>query len=115
MGFARAILRPAFVFLLVGAIVAAIILLIGNVLLALHPGGEEALHAQYTPPDLTVMREEFLRPDLMAAFLLSLVLLVVCAVMARPRTEPGFLDHEVAIGEKSMFAPVEPPETDLVA
>jgi hypothetical protein len=115
MGFGRAILRPASVFLLVGAVVAAIILFIGNTLLALHPGGEEALHAQYTPPDLAVMREEFLRPDLMAAFLLSVALLLICAVLARPRTEPGFLDHEVAIGEKSIFAPVEPPETDLEA
>lgn len=115
MGFARAILRPASVFLLVGAIVAAIILFIGYTLLALHPSGEEAMHVAYTPPDLTVMREEFLRPDLMAAFLLSLAILVVGAVLARPRTEPGFLDHEVAIGEKSMFAPVAPPETDLEA
>lgn len=115
MGFARAILRPAFVFLLVGAIVAAIILFIGNTLLALHPGGEEALHVEYTLPDLSTMREEFLRPDLMAAFLLSVAILVVCAVLARPRTEPGFLDREVAIGEKSMFAPVAPPETDLAA
>lgn len=115
MGFVRAIVRPASVFLLVAAVVAAIILFIGNTLLALHPGGEEALHVEYAPPDLTTMREEFLRPDLMAAFLLSLLLLVICAVLARPRTEPGFLDHEVAIGEKSMFAPVAPPETDLEA
>lgn len=116
MGFTRAILRPAVVFLLVAAIVAAIILFIGNTLLALHPGGSaEALHLEYAPPDLTTMREEFLRPDLMAAFLLSLAVLVVGAVLARPRSEPGFLDHEVAIGEKSMFAPVAPPETDLEA
>ncbi|MCA9864248.1 MAG: hypothetical protein R2853_03645 [Thermomicrobiales bacterium] len=115
MGFARAILRPASVFLLVAAIVAAIILFIGNTLLMLHPGGEQALHAEYVPPDLTVMREEFLRPDLMAAFLLSLLVLVVCAVLARPRTEPGFLDQPVAIGEKSMFTPVAPPATDLEA
>ena len=115
MGFARAILRPASVFLLVAAIVAAIILLIGNLLLALHPGGEEGLHAAYTIPDLTTMREEFLRPDLMAAFLLSVVILLLCAAMARPSTEPSFLDREVAIGEKSIFTPVEPPETDLEA
>ena len=115
MGFVRAIVRPASVFLLVAAVVAAIILFIGNTLLALHPGGEEALHVEYAPPDLTTIPEEFLRPDLMAAFLLSLLLLVICAVLARPRTEPGFLDHEVAIGEKSMFAPVAPPETDLEA
>ena len=111
MGFGRAILRPASVFLLVGAIVAAIILLIGNALLALHPSGEAA-HAEYTLPDLSTIREEFIRPDLMLAFLLSVAILVVCAVLARPRREPGFLDHEVAIGETSMFAPVAPPETD---
>ena len=98
MGFARAIVRPASVFLLVAAVVAAIILFIGFTLLALHPGGEETTHVAYVPPDLTVMREEFLRPDLMAAFLLSLAILVICAALARPRTEPGFLDHEVAIG-----------------
>ncbi|MFT4036712.1 MAG: hypothetical protein QM692_00925 [Thermomicrobiales bacterium] len=116
MGFARAILRPAFVFLLVAAVVAAIILFIGNTLLALHPGGSaEALHVEYAPPDLTTMREEFLRPDLMAAFALSLLVLLVGAVLARPRSEPGFLDHEVAIGEKSMFTPVAPPPTDVEA
>jgi hypothetical protein len=115
MGFARAFLRPAFVFLLVAAIVAAIIVGIGNALLALHPAPAEALHVEYTLPDLATMREEFLRPDLMAAFLLSLLVLVVCAFLARPRTEPGFLDREVAIGEKSMFAPVAPPPTDLEA
>ena len=115
MGLTRAILRPASVFLLVGAVVAAIILVIGNTLLALHPTSEEALHTEYTLPDLSTMREEFLRPDLMLAFLLSVAILVVCAVLARPRPEPGFLDHEVAIGETSMFAPVTAPETDLEA
>lgn len=112
MGFARAILRPAFVFLLVAAVVAAIILFIGTTLLNLHPGGgSEELVVR--PPDLQTMREEFVRPDLLAAFLLSLAVLVVGAVLARPRAEPGFLDKGVAIGEKSMFAPVAPPPTDV--
>jgi hypothetical protein len=115
MGFTRAFVRPASVFLLVAAVVAAIILFIGNLLLALHPGGEEALHVEYTLPDISTMREEFLRPDLITAFLLSLAVLVICAVMARPRTEPGFLDKDIAIGEKSILAPVAPPETDLEA
>lgn len=115
MGFTRAILRPAAVFLLVAAIVGAIILFIGYTLLALHPSGEEGVHLEYVQPDLSTMREEFLRPDLMVALLLSVAILVVCAVLARPRTAPGFLDHEVAIGEKSMFTPVAPPETDLEA
>lgn len=115
MGFSRAILRPASVFLLIGAIVAAIILFIGNTLLALHPGGEEGVHTEYTLPDLSTMREEFVRPDLMAAFVLCVAILAICAFLARPRTRPSFLDHEVAIGEKSMFAPVAPPETDLEA
>ena len=87
MGFARAILRPASVFLLVAAIVAAIILFIGNTLLALHPGvGEEAFHVEYAPPDLTVMRQEFLLPDLMAAYALSFLILLVGAGLSRPRS-----------------------------
>ena len=36
-GFARAFLRPAFVFILVAAIVAILIVGIGQLLLALHP------------------------------------------------------------------------------
>ena len=42
-GFARAFLRPAFVFILVAAVVAFLIVGIGQLLLALHP--EMAEHA----------------------------------------------------------------------
>jgi len=112
-GFARAILRPAFVVILVAAIVAAIILGIGNLLLALHPVHEGELEVHV--PDISTMASEFLRPDLLAAFFLSLAILFVGAILARPRTSPGFLDEEVAIGETSMFTPVAPPPTDLEA
>jgi hypothetical protein len=108
-GFARAILRPAFVFILVAAIVAALIVGIGTALLRLHP---EGLGHSVQPPDLSTMASEFLRPDLLAAFGLSLAVLVVAAVLARPRKEPHRLDEPIAIGEKSMFAEVAPPPTD---
>lgn len=111
-GFARAILRPAFVFFIVAAIVAAIIVGIGNLLLRLHPGtAGEGIHS----PSLSTIVHEFARPELLTAFGLSLLILFGGALLARPRQQEGVLDEPVAIGEKSMFAPVEPPETDLEA
>lgn len=107
-GFARAILRPAFMFILVAAIVAALIVGIGTALIALHPGGEEGVRT----PDLATMASEFVRPDLLAAFGLSLVVLFGGAILSRPRKEPRRLDEPIVLGEKSIFAPVEPPVTD---
>jgi len=110
-GFARAILRPAFVFLLVLALVAFLIVGIGTLLLRLHPVHEgEALEVHV--PDLQTMSTEFVRPDLLAAFILTLLVLVVGAVIARPRTAEGVLDESIVIGEKSMFTPLAPPPTD---
>jgi hypothetical protein len=103
-GFVRAFVRPAFVFVLVAAIVAAIIVGIGTVLLRLHP---EHIGAS--------LIEEFLRPDLIAAFGLSLLVLFGGAFLARQPQAPRRLDEEVAIGEKPFFAPVEPPPTDEAA
>lgn len=113
-GFARAILRPAFVWILVAAIVAALIVGIGNLLIDLHPSYEGEGVVVHTP-DLSTAASEFIRPDLLVAFGLSLAVLFVGAILSRPRSREGFLDEEVAIGEKSMFAPVAPPETDLEA
>jgi hypothetical protein len=100
-GFARAILRPLFVFLLIALIVAAIILTIGNTLLHLHPGeiGGSGIGV-------------FLRPELLTAFGLSLVILFGGALLSRPPAEPHRIDEPVAVGERPFFAPVVPPSTD---
>jgi hypothetical protein len=99
-GFARAFLRPAFVFILVAVMVGALIVGIGTLLLRLHP---------------EVMTNEFLRPDLFAALGLALLVLVAGAVLSRPRAEGRGLDAPVAIGETPFFAPVSPPKIDEAA
>jgi hypothetical protein len=96
-GFARAFLRPAGVFVLIGVIVALLIVGIGNLLLHLHP---------------EVIISELQRPDLFAAFGLALLILLGGAFLARPRGEEHRLDEPVAIGATPFFAPVEPPPTD---
>ena len=104
-GFARAFLRPAFVFILVAVIVAFLIVGIGQLLLALHP---EMVEQEVSGFATTV--KEFFRPDLLTAFALSLLVLFGGAFLARPR-RPRTLDEPVAIGERPFFAPVEPPPT----
>jgi hypothetical protein len=106
-GFARAFLRPAIVFILVAAIVAFLIVGIGQLLLALHPeiGGREV-------SGLASTVQEFVRPDLLTALGLSLLVLFGGALLARPRGEPRPLDEPVAVGERPFFAPVAPPPTD---
>src|SRR5919112_6402251 len=106
-GFARAFLRPAIVFILVSAIVAFLIVGIGQLLLALHP---ELGEREVTGIASTV--QEFVRPDLLTALGLSLVVLFGGAVMTRPRSEPTTLDEPVAFGDRPFFAPVTPPPTD---
>ena len=106
-GLARAILRPAFVFIFVALVVAALIVGIGQLLLALHP---ETIERGASGFFGTV--REFIRPDLLMALALSLVVLFAGAILARPRGEPRTLDEPVAIGERPFFAPVEPPPTD---
>jgi hypothetical protein len=103
-GFARAILRPAIVFVFVGIVVALLVVGIGNLLLHLHP--------EEIAPSLVA---EFVRPDLIVAFGGALLVLVLAAILSRrPRTERR-LDEPVALGETPFFAPVGPPETDEVA
>jgi hypothetical protein len=109
-GFARAILRPAFVFIFVAAVVALLIVGIGEILLALHP---EVIHTGGRGLVETV--REFLRPELLAAFGLSLLVLFGGALIARPRRESHRLDEPVAIGSTPFFAAVEPPATDEAA
>jgi hypothetical protein len=106
-GFARAILRPAFVFIGVAAIVFAIIIVIGTLLLRLHPEVEVGV-----TPTLEVMVTEFLRPELLTAFALSLLILVLGAFLSRPPAEPRRLDEPLALGKTPIFAPPAPPPTD---
>jgi hypothetical protein len=106
-GFARAFLRPAFVFILVAAIVAVLIVGIGQLLLALHPEMGE-----HEVAGLASTVQEFVRPDLLTALGLSLVVLFGGAILARPRGEPRKLDEPVAIGDTPFFAPVAPLPTD---
>jgi hypothetical protein len=106
-GLARAILRPAFVFVFVALVVAALIVGIGTLLLRLHPEFME-----HDASGFAGTVQEFIRPDLLTALGLSLVVLFAGAVIARPKGEPRTLDEPVAIGETPFFAPVEPPPTD---
>src|SRR5215217_5140471 len=106
-GFARAFLRPVFVFILVAAVVAFLIVGIGQLLLRLHP---EMVEHEVSGLAATV--QEFARPELLTALALSLVVLFGGALLSRPRGEPRPLDEPVAIGERPFFAPVTPPPTD---
>ena len=99
-GFARAFLRPAFVFLLVAVLVGILIVGIGTLLLRLHP---------------EVMTNEFIRPDLIAALGLTVLVMVVGAILSRTPSEPRKLDEPVAIGETPFFTPAAPPPIDEVA
>jgi hypothetical protein len=99
-GLARAIVRPAVVFVFVAGVVALLIVGIGTLLLRLHP--EEIV-------------SEFTRPDLLVALGLALLVLLGGAALARPRSTEHRLDEPVAIGETPFFAPVEPPATDEAA
>ena len=96
-GLARAILRPAVVFVFVAAVVALLIVGIGTLLLMLHP--EEII-------------QEYTRPDLLVALGLALLVLAVGAFLSRPRASERPLDEPVAIGSTPFFAETEPPETD---
>src|SRR5215212_3091709 len=87
-GLARAFLRPAFVFILVAVVVALLIVGIGQLLLALHPEmGEHEISGFAS----TV--HEFVRPDLLSALGLSLVVLFISTVISRARREPALHDE----------------------
>jgi hypothetical protein len=106
-GLGRAFLRPAFVFILIAVVVALLIVGIGQLLLTLHPEmGEREVSG------FAATVQEFVRPDLLSALGLSLVVLLGGALLSRPRGEPKPLDEPVAIGERPFFAPVTPPPTD---
>jgi hypothetical protein len=96
------------VFIFVAAIVFAIIIAIGTLLLRLHPEMPEGP----IEPSLEIMVTEFLRPELVTAFLLSLAVLFGGALLARQPAEPRRLDEPVAIGKTPIFQPPAPPPTD---
>ncbi|MDP9363004.1 MAG: hypothetical protein M3Q10_02020 [Chloroflexota bacterium] len=94
----RRLVSPAAIFVGVAIVVAVLVIVIGEVLLSLHP--EE-------------FSSELARPDLWAALIGAVAILAACAFLAtRPRGSLGLLDREVAIGGRPMFAP-EPPPIDL--
>lgn len=94
----RRLVSPAVLFLGVAAVVAALIIGIGEALIGLHPSD---------PPS------ELARPDLWVALAAAAAVLAVCAFLAsRPQGSLGLLDREVAVGSRPMFAP-EPPPLDV--
>ena len=110
VGFSRAFLRPAVVFILVAAIVALLIVGIGQLLLALHPE-----MSQNDAGGIMATLQEFLRPDLLMAFGLALAVLFVGAALSRQPAQPRRLDEPVAVGEKPFWTPPAPPATDDAA
>ena len=101
-GFARAFLRPAFVFVLVAAVVALLIVGIGHLLLRLHP---EIDRERGSP-----RRPDFVRPAPRPSG--SPVVLFGGAFLARPRGEPRRSMSRSPSGSTPFFAPVTPPPTD---
>ncbi|MFM9107764.1 MAG: hypothetical protein ACKOWF_13810 [Chloroflexota bacterium] len=98
-GFGNLFVRPLAVFIGVLVVAAAIILFIGMTLLRLHP--EDIIHGN--------LRSEFLRADLVVAFGLSVLTLVVFALIARDRPSEGVLDEERVIGSTDFFEPAMSP------
>lgn len=94
----RLFVRPVGFFLLAVVIVGFIIVFVGETLLAL-----------YQPEAAS----ELQRPELYVALALSVGVMVLAALIAsRPSGSLGPLDRQLAIGERSMFAP-EPPPLDM--
>jgi hypothetical protein len=92
--FGRRIIQPLVVPLAVFAVVATIIIVIGQTLIGLFEHG----------------RAELERPELYFATILALLILGVGGFLAtRPEGALGPLDRDLAIGSKPMFAPVLPP------
>ncbi|MBA3416329.1 MAG: hypothetical protein H0U10_13990 [Chloroflexia bacterium] len=93
------VVRPVAIFVGVALVVAAIVVGIGTALLDLHPHG--IVHGD--------LASEWLRPDLGAAMVASVAVLVGCALLARPHAAAGTLDREVVVGAKPFNAPPPPP------
>lgn len=98
-GFVARIVRPLVVPVFVAVAAGAMIILIGETLLALSERG----------------RPELERHELWFGVALALVILFGCGFLAtRPAGALGPLDREVAVGKRPMFAPALPP-VDLQA
>lgn len=108
----RLFVRPTAYFIGVAVVVALIIVTIGETLLRLHPaqipvGG---IFHQISGP-----AAEFVRPELLTAFGLALLILFVGAMLARGGGE-GALDRRVAVGGGPDFwAPATPQLPDATA
>ncbi len=90
----RQLITPTIMPILVAIVVAAMIITIGETLLALYESG----------------RPELQRVELWVGTLLALAILGVAAFLAtRPAGQLGILDREVAIGKREFFAPELPP------
>ena len=95
--FYRQFIRPVGMFMLAAVIVGAVIILVGQTLLATYN------------PDFT---SELERPELWIALALAIGVMAVCAFLAtRPAGSMGPLDDELAIGSRPITAPepVRPP------
>lgn len=91
----RLFVRPLVFFILALVIVVGIILVVGNTLLNLYQ------------PDFT---SELQRPELYVAIALAVgVMLLGALLMSRPDGSLGLFDRQIAVGERSMFAPEPPP------
>ncbi|MBA2518936.1 MAG: hypothetical protein H0V24_04675 [Chloroflexia bacterium] len=94
----RLFVKPMGFFLLAMIVVGAIIIIVGETLLAFYQ------------PDFT---SELQRPELYVALALAIGVMAVGAlVTSRPAGSLGPLDRELAIGGESIFAP-EPPPVDV--
>lgn len=98
-GFGYHFVRPAAVFIGAGLVVGAIVLVIGTLLLTLHPSGIEQGN----------LASEWLRADLVAAMVIALVALFGCAWLARPASHPDALDAHRTIGKTDFSTPPPPP------
>lgn len=95
----RNLIRPVAVFVGVGLVVGIIVVGIGTALLGLHPKG-------IVQGDL---RSEWIRPDLGAAIVAALAVLLGCALLARGDGGHGALDKDIVVGHKAFNAPPPPP------
>ena len=99
----RLFVRPAAYFIGVAIVVAALIVVIGTLLLRLHPHEIERGN----------LVSEFVRPDLIVAFGLSVLILFACAVLARFPGSEGALDRQVAVGRTDFWD--EPAQRESMA
>jgi hypothetical protein len=104
MTFTRMIIRPLVYLVLIVVVAAVIIIGIGTTLLRLYP-------KEIGP----TIADEFIRPDLLTAFFLSLVIIFVCALLARTPKKEHALDERIAVGSDRDFWTPETVQVDEAA